>query len=384
MRRFRLSVIFCLFVASLGILAEGIARVWLCHFAPDDAFLYLASVRQYVKHGDNRGRFAPHPYLGMALRSGARDDQAHINSLGFRGEEIAIPKPSREFRIACLGGSTTYDDEIADDSKTYPARLAHHLNARGYNVTVINAGVPGWTSYESLINFAFRVSYLDPDLIILFDAWNDLSVRVVRPESYASDNTGAKNGGLFAFPWYESSTLVRMMLLITGHAQSHVYSVMNKQADTLLLFPHDPVFTKSSLSEILRQNPPIYFKNNLKNIIAMAREKSIQTLLLTFCYSRAPQSVASICGVPPDRTDRIDEVLAAFDEMNAAIRDVAQASGAPIFDLEKAFPQDADFGKHYVDGFHNNETGADLKASLIADFLIDASMIPDEYKVPAP
>ena len=38
---------------------------------------------------------------------------------------------------------------------------------------VINAGTPGWTSAESLINLQFRLLELNPDMIIIYEAVND-------------------------------------------------------------------------------------------------------------------------------------------------------------------------------------------------------------------
>ena len=38
---------------------------------------------------------------------------------------------------------------------------------------VINAGIPGWTTAESLINLHFRVLELSPDMVIICHAVND-------------------------------------------------------------------------------------------------------------------------------------------------------------------------------------------------------------------
>jgi len=86
-----------------------------------------------------------------------------------------MPKPAGQFRIVCLGGSTTYTSDVKDYRDSYPYLLEKYLKAQGYNdVTVVNAGAGSWSSWESLINFQFRVLDLDPDLIIVYHGINDI------------------------------------------------------------------------------------------------------------------------------------------------------------------------------------------------------------------
>ena len=73
------------------------------------------------------------------------------------------------FRIVCVGGSTTYGGKT--DHATF---LEEQLRTDGYQVEVLNAGVPGWTSRESLINFELRVLPMQPDLVIVYHGRNDL------------------------------------------------------------------------------------------------------------------------------------------------------------------------------------------------------------------
>ena len=127
------------------------------------------------------GRVEPHPYLGYANKPGFRSGpgaahQIAHNSLGFRGPEISPVKPSGTFRVACLGGSSTYGHGPSADATTWPARLEALLeDARpGREVEVINAGCQGYSTFESLTNYAFRVSPLAPDVVIVYHTINDM------------------------------------------------------------------------------------------------------------------------------------------------------------------------------------------------------------------
>ena len=112
--------------------------------------------------------YQPHPYLSYALTPGYVNGKVRHNSLGYRGKEITSPKPKGLFRIVAMGGSTTYTIAVDDDVKTYPALveslLQQQLGKR--RVDVVNAGVAGYTSYESLVNLQFRILDLKPDLLI--------------------------------------------------------------------------------------------------------------------------------------------------------------------------------------------------------------------------
>ncbi len=375
----------CITVVALLVLAEVAARILICHFAGGDGLLIFGSVDEFNKYGLSRSRMIPHPYLGFVMCPNYRKGGTSINSHGFRGEEFAMPKPANEFRIVCVGGSTTFDDEIDDNAKTCTARLQCYLEQRGYSAKVINAGVPGWSSYESLINFAFRISSVAPDLLIDYDCWNDLSERMMRPENYVGDNSGVRRGFIPSFPWYEQMALVRIaQIQACNNGQEKMMraqpvSVMLRLTKNFLQFPDNPYYKDMSLADLLEHNPPVYFKRNVANLIAMAQTEGTRTLLLTFAYSRTPKSFQCMCGLDPERKDLVDQYIRAFDGMNTAIKDLGRETNTPVFDLESTFPQPEDYTQYYADGFHSNEAGADLKAQLVADYLVKMAVIPDRY-----
>jgi len=96
------------------------------------------------------------------------------NSHGFRGDEFEKEKPDNTFRIFALGGSTTFGVG-AVDNETWPAHLQKIMNKKitEKNIEVINFGLSGATteSYYELIKN--KIISLDPDLIIMYDGWND-------------------------------------------------------------------------------------------------------------------------------------------------------------------------------------------------------------------
>jgi len=95
------------------------------------------------------------------------------NSLGLRSPEIG-PKQQNEFRILSLGESSTFG-ACVDDDQTYSAQLEKLLNAGQHTTSykVINAGVSGYTSFQSLKYLETRGLSLQPDLLLFYHEQND-------------------------------------------------------------------------------------------------------------------------------------------------------------------------------------------------------------------
>jgi hypothetical protein len=75
-------------------------------------------------------------------------------------------------RIFCCGGSTTSCDGVGD-LDTWPSVLETNLKKSGFNVSVTNAGVPGWHSYQDLLLIKNEIIKLNPDVILLHQGWNE-------------------------------------------------------------------------------------------------------------------------------------------------------------------------------------------------------------------
>jgi uncharacterized protein YjbI with pentapeptide repeats len=97
-----------------------------------------------------------------------------INSLGFRGNEFEKEKPDNTFRIIAVGGSTTYSDMV-QDSETWPVHLQKIINEKitGKKIEVINAGINAHRAESEYGAIKNKLSSFDPDLIIMYDGWND-------------------------------------------------------------------------------------------------------------------------------------------------------------------------------------------------------------------
>lgn len=88
--------------------------------------------------------------------------RASINALGLRGPLPALAKPRNAFRVVCLGDSTAFGN-----ATSYPEQLEDILRTAlpGRAVSVINAGAPGYSSWQGLTLFERDLAAYAPDLV---------------------------------------------------------------------------------------------------------------------------------------------------------------------------------------------------------------------------
>jgi hypothetical protein len=100
-------------------------------------------------------------------------ETSHTNADGLRGAALATKRPG-ERRILALGDSFTFGHGVQDD-ETYPAVLEATLRARGRDVRVLNAGVPGYSTDHAYTRFLRDAARLAPDLVLVGIHCSDVS-----------------------------------------------------------------------------------------------------------------------------------------------------------------------------------------------------------------
>ena len=106
-----------------------------------------------------------------------------VNSLGFRGREFSPAKTPGVVRIVCLGASTTFDVGSVGPNPPWPevleTELRKILGTRA--LEVLNLGIPGSTSLDSLIDLQTRAIAFEPDFVVVYQAHNDFSYSFPAP-----------------------------------------------------------------------------------------------------------------------------------------------------------------------------------------------------------
>ena len=286
------------------------------------------------------------------------------------------PKPPGVYRIVAMGGITTYGGYLDSYKDAWTYKLQQRLRQDyGYaHVEVINAGVPAWSSYETAVNFLLRIPDLDPDMVIIYHATNDVRARLVDPAQYSG---GYELRGTWQTLDSElpASALQRLLMHKLGD------SVLVAQSLDDRLPPPDHIreceLDKSgeiamcanlgmSAADVLAANPPVYFRRNLRSIVSLAQSRGVETLLLT--WANSPFEFDEPNGNVMSQPFRQDAVA----EHNAIIRELASERGALFYDMAERLPDDREY---WFNGVHQSAAGTTEMARLLAEYLAESEVI---------
>jgi hypothetical protein len=120
------------------------------------------------------GRYEPRAYTSYGLTP----RRGNTNTLGFHGPEWTLEPAPGVTRIMCLGGSTTEGGNAEGTVGSYPHLLEEGLERRfGRDFEVMNCGVSGWTSAETMVTWFLLLQDYNPDFVIVHHVVNDAMPR---------------------------------------------------------------------------------------------------------------------------------------------------------------------------------------------------------------
>lgn len=182
----------------------------------------------------------------------SRGTAVRTNALGLRGPEV---RDDGSIRILALGDSCTWGWRVAEN-ESYPAALQALLDqvTSPGRYQVINAGTPGYTSYQGLVYLRERGLALQPKTVIIALGFND-AIRT-------GDVEARINQGRRFLPAMELDEFLLQ--------QSTLYRWSRWKVQAAA--PHDlPV-----------QVTPEKYRQNLTEMIRLARAHGARVLLLSF------------------------------------------------------------------------------------------------------
>ncbi len=320
------------------LLVEGVLRMGL---VPGYA---EAQMRPSIEKLQEEAMSVGHPYLAYAPKPGHVDThgtdykRTTYNASGFRGPDVAIPKPEGVYRVICLGGSSTHGQTPNTDEDTWPARLQVHLNdalrERGVTdrrVEVLNFGVFGYNTFESLTNLAFRGVDYEPDLVLVYHTINDARCAMYQLGGPVQrDNRHWRAIWPKVMPAPGESMLEKSLVYCALRKKFTGYLQRFETLDAFAIVNYDYAHPDPYAGEV----PDTGFHSfgrNLRSIVAVAKAHGADVMLISQGCDREDIRVMGSHQAQWDALDRMGQI----------IQETAHSAGAGFCDarpvLEQAF-----------------------------------------------
>jgi len=284
-----------------------------------------------------------------------RTARIETNSLGFRGPEIRMPKPKEAVRIAFLGASTTWCAEVSGNDKVWSHLATEDLRREfpGVDIDFVNAGVPGYVVKSSLKNLEHRVEPLQPDIVVIYHATNDMSVELRR--------LAAAKGVIEQAKVQPPSWLAdRSLLWNLAEKNLRIWLAQRK------------VERNAGRLEVDAASLGDGFRDDLLALVRRAQKEARLVAVATFATrlrrgqsdEEQLQAAASALYYMPFMTPR--GLIDAYERYNQVIREVARDTGVLLIEGEADIPGDP---QHFADSVHFTDAGSRAMATRVSGAL---------------
>ena len=341
--------------------------VLLAELTAQAAIWITSGTAPFADRSEQQGMFIPHPYLVGVPRPGTSVKKAGVtissDSLGFRGRDFAWARKDSVLRVLALGGSTTFGATVSD-ADTWPIRLDAALDSMlalrvsaFKSAEVINGGVPGYTSAENLIQLALIGVHLHPDVVVLFQGYNDIrnshspGLRTDYSNFHAISQRG--NLELDRLRWGMRSGLVRL-------SRAAISRVFGRERSGIVSAPRRSGMDSKALD---------IYRTNLRTFAGMCQSHGIRCLFVPQVVTRAHKvNEWWLLYLEPAA---VEPTLALY---NQAMQEVAVATATPFASVVEETPwSSADFRDHA----HFNPAGNRKFAAMIALQLLNIAVQRD-------
>jgi lysophospholipase L1-like esterase len=270
-----------------------------------------------------------------------RPERPGVNSWGFPGPEIALPKPANTYRLLFLG------DSVAQQG--YPAIVETLLNQPGNQaprrIESVSLALSGYSTYQGRVLVNKYGDSLGPDLVLVCYGWNDHWLAYGDIDSKKKIRLDQSAVGQLSRELYHRSRLLQGLryLLIPWLGADQPLAVVRVPADE--------------------------YRENLLYIGSFFSERNVPIIFIT------PPTSHHRLGVPDYLVDEgfaLDKasVLALHQHYNQIAREVTTARAWPLLDLEREWAARPDLAEIFIqDGIHLTPAGSTLAAERIASFI---------------
>ena len=304
------------------------------------------------------GHLVPDRLLFWRLKPGGSDPampppEMPTNAAGFRGPLVEGPRRAGIPRIACLGDSVTYG-AFVPSSGSYVALVGSYLaETSGPKVEMLNAGCPGYSSYQGLKLLESRIFALQPDVVtLLFGAWNDYT-----PAIGGDDEAKGIRSRVPA--WADA--------LVSTFGRLRLFMALSQGRDAVVGARTDARFGRRRMDEYMigfdrgrppegERVPPEKFRANLTAAVRACRSRGIVPVLIT---------------PPLDAASRRKYPVSAF--YREIVHEVAAAEQVKLVQAAEHLAGWEERGTAvFADWVHPNALGHEIMARVTAPVIAEA------------
>jgi hypothetical protein len=289
--------------------------------------------------------------------------ELYVNEKGYRGPDFNVNKDDETIRIMIFGGSQVFS-VFDSEGKDWPHRVENILKSSGFpHVEVINAGTPGYASFDSLGKLFAEGHVFMPDYVIIDNAWNDIKLFRFkepllrsRPPSGIPDDPRVNYQGFIDYILSENSQLY---IRLRSRYYKWKYNI-----DVEGAIPEGDL--EDEIYEIgLRQ-----YRLNMEMFVDLARNIGavpilmIQPRLVALSNSEEDKSVIAYDHFKLDHQTLCD----AFEKTDEIVRSVARSKNALLIDASEGITGKSEY---FIDGIHTSDKGSYHFALVTANRLMD-------------
>jgi hypothetical protein len=307
------------------------------------------------------GEYSPSPYMLYRNRSnhfymGVRQTDNH----GYRwhGSELSEDPKKDQFRVLCLGGSTTYSNHVTRDiEKSWCYLLEKRLNRFNHvNTRVINAGLNYAMSSELLAHYIFQSCKINPQLVIIHGPGND-TLAVANGDGTSDYRNTRKS------LYFQKRRFERRILKLSAFIKVIYVFWLDKTSLVSLEPEHMPPVEIQN--ERLKISEFQQYKDNLENMIILMLSKGSRIIL-------APFVQASVKKIEEFHPGLSGGMILANSKMTQIMKSLSEFNKNIYFlDFDKFEFKD----NLFVDSCHLNFEGEKLKAKIIHDFISENNLV---------
>jgi len=290
-----------------------------------------------------------------------------LQASGESFKSIPKSKPVNTFRILALGGSTTRDWRLPAQNR-YPAVLERILQERypKVRIEVMNGGMDWYSSEHVLIFYAFWARDWNPDLVVFFEAINDIYRSCMSPRWTVGE--------------YESD--------YSHYYGPDIHAYHTPSFESWLIDLLSPYWYPTFRREPKPTNVPLEFfqsidahERNTRTLIRLVRADGKRFVLGTqaslFRSDLTPEETKVLLfgkefclqdNKYPDPTS----FMRAMKKANDGTRRIAQEEDVPLAEIDAAVPKTVEF---FSDDVHSTSQGARIVAGTMAQAIIGAGYI---------